>query len=149
MNTLIDGYRVLLASNFTLYLKTHNAHWNVTGMFFTQLHELFGDQYQELWEATDAIAENMRKLDAFAPGSMSEFRKYTVVDEFDSPQPARDYIERLYMDHERMMILINRVFKLAEAEDKQDHMDFLAGRLDAHSKMRWFLKSLINPLDRE
>ena len=59
MNTLIDGYKVLLASNFTLYLKTQYAHWNVTGMFFTQLHELFGNQYQELWEATDSIAENM------------------------------------------------------------------------------------------
>lgn len=148
MNTLIDGYKIYLASNFALYLKTHNAHWNVTGMFFTQLHELFGDQYQDLWEATDAIAENIRKLDAFAPGGLAEYKRFSLIDDFDSVLPAKGYIERLFMDHERMIILINKVFQLAEAENKQDHMDFLASRLDAHSKQRWFLKTLINPLDQ-
>lgn len=144
MDNLINGYKVYLASNFALYLKTHNAHWNVTGMFFPQLHELFATQYEDLWAATDSIAENIRKLDAFAPGGLAEFKRYTVIDDFEGVLPAAGYIERLFMDQERMIILINRVFELAQAENRQDHMNFLADRLDHHSKQRWFLKTLLN-----
>lgn len=143
MNKLINGYKVYLASNFALYLKTHNAHWNVTGMWFTQLHELFGTQYEELWTATDAIAENIRKLDAAAPGSLAEFERRSVVADLVGVKTAEEYIQLLLADHERMILLINRVFALAAAEHLQDHMDFLAGRLDAHSKHRWFLRSLL------
>ena len=143
MNNLMDGYKLYLASNFALYLKTHNAHFNVTGMFFPQLHELFKEQYEDLWSAFDNIGENIRKLDAFVPANLGDFKKYSVVDEFDLPLPAKDYIERLYMDHERMIILLDKVFKLAEAENKQADMDFIAGRIDMHSKHRWILKSML------
>lgn len=141
MHNLIDGYRVLLASNFALYMKTHGAHWNVTGMFFQSLHKLFKDQYEDLWDAHDAIAENMRKLDAFAPSSLTEYARFSIIDDCIGVLSATDYVRRLLLDHDRMIVLLNRVFKLAEAENRQDHMNFIAERLDAHAKMRWMLKA--------
>lgn len=144
MNNLIDGYKVLISSNFSLYVKTHGAHFNVTGMFFQSLHQLFKDQYEDLQAAHDSIGENMRKLDAFTPASLSEYLKYSIIADQIEVLDATGYVNRLLLDHERMIALLNRVFKLAEAEDKQDHMNFIAERLDAHSKMRWMLKSLVN-----
>jgi starvation-inducible DNA-binding protein len=146
MNNLVDGYKVFLASNFTLYLKTHNAHFNVTGMFFPQLHDLFKAQYDDMWLAFDQIGENIRKLDAFTPATLTDFKKFSVVDDFDSVLAAKDYIERLYMDHERMIILLAKVFKLAEGENKQADMEFISGRMDLHAKHRWMLKTLLNSL---
>jgi starvation-inducible DNA-binding protein len=144
MHNLVDGYKVLIASNFALYLKTHNAHFNVTGMFFPQLHELFKTQYEDLFEAYDSIGENMRKLDAFTPASLTEYLRYTVIADQIEVLDATGYVNRLLLDHERMIALLNKVFKLAEAEDRQDHMNFIAERLDAHSKQRWMLKTLVN-----
>lgn len=149
MNCLIDGYKVYIASNFALYVKTHGAHFNVTGMFFESLHKLFNDQYDNLIAAHDDIGENMRKLDAFTPASLGEYMKYSVIMDQVEVLDASGYINRLLLDHERMIVLINKVFKLAEAEDKQDHMNFLAERLDAHSKMRWMLKSLVNGVKQQ
>lgn len=144
MNNLIDGYKVYIASNFALYLKTHCAHFNVTGMFFPQLHQLFKDQYEDLWEAYDTIGENMRKLDVFTPASLGDYKKTSVIDDFESVLGAKEYVERLYMDHERMIILLDRVFKLAEADNRQADMNFFADRLDVHGKHRWMLKTLLN-----
>jgi len=144
MRNLVDGYKVLIASNFALYLKTHLAHFNVTGMFFPQLHELFKTQYEDLFEAYDAIGENMRKLDAFTPASLTEYLKYTVIADQIEVLDATGYVNRLLLDHERMITLLNKVFKLAEAEDRQDHMNFIAERLDAHAKQRWMLRTLVN-----
>lgn len=141
MNNLVDGYKVLLASNFTLYVKTHGAHFNVTGMFFESLHKMFKDQYEDLFEAHDAIGENMRKLDAFTPASLQEYAKWTIIDDNCGVLGSSEYVQRLYMDHDRMIVLLNKVFKLAEAENRQDHMNFIAERLDAHAKMRWMLKA--------
>jgi len=143
MQTLVDGYKVLIASNFSLYMKTHQAHFNITGMFFPMLHEFFKEQYEELWEAHDAIGENMRKLDAYAPQSFGLYSKYTMIDDCDIVLDASGYLQRLLQDHDRMIALLNKIFKLAEAEDRQDHMNFIAERLDAHSKMRWMIKSTL------
>ena len=144
MNNLIDGYKVYLASNFALYLKTHNAHFNVTGMFFPQLHELFKEQYEDLFGAYDTIGENIRKLDAFTPASLGEYRKLSVIDDQDGVLSAKDYVDRLLKDHERIMVLINMVFKLAEADNRQADMNFFADRLDVHGKHRWMLKTLLH-----
>lgn len=144
MNNLIDAYKAYLASNFALYLKTHNAHFNVTGMFFPQLHDLFKDQYEDLWAAYDRIGENIRKLDVFTPASLGEYSKLSVIDDQDGVLSAKDYVERLLKDHERMMVLINIAFKLAEADNRQADMNFFADRLDVHGKHRWMLKTLLN-----
>jgi len=144
MTNLIDAYKVYLASNFALYIKTHGAHFNVTGMFFPQLHELFKEQYEDLWDAHDSIGENIRKLDAFTPASLGEYIKLSVIDDTDGVMSAKGYVERLMLDHERMMSVIHEVFHLAEEQDMQGHMNFLADRIDRHSKMRWMLKTLLH-----
>ena len=144
MDTLVNGYKIYIASNFTLYVKTHGVHFNVTGPLFPQLHELFKNQYEDLWNAHDLIGENIRKLDAFTPSGLLLYSKSSIIDDLETIMPAEKYIERLFMDHERMIVLINKVFHLAEAEDRQDHMNFCADRLNAHNKHRWMLKTLIN-----
>jgi starvation-inducible DNA-binding protein len=143
MNNLIDGYLVMLSSNFSLYQKTQTCHWNVTGMFFEPLHRMFRKQYEELWAAHDEYGENMRKLDAFVPCGFNEYRRCSVIDDCLPVMPATDMVRRLLMDHDRMIVLLNRVFKLAEAEDRQADMDFIASRLDAHAKHRWMLKASV------
>lgn len=146
MHTLVDGYKVLVASNFALYMKTHQAHFNVTGMFFPMLHEFFKDQYEELWEAHDNIGEKMRMLDAYAPQSFGLYAKYTIIDDCDVVLDAKGYLARLLQDHDRMIVLLNKVFKVAETENRQDHMNFIAERLDAHGKHRWMIKSTLESL---
>ena len=79
MEELINQMKVLLASNFDLYLKAHNFHWNITGPNFNEYHTFFGEVYKELWEATDAIAEQIRKLDAYAPGSLERFEQLSLL----------------------------------------------------------------------
>jgi starvation-inducible DNA-binding protein len=143
---LIDGMKVFLASNFTLYLKTHNAHFNVTGMFFAELHKLFQKQYEDLWENFDTIAEKIRQLDAFVPASQNDFLRLSLIKEFDGVTDARGYVERLMLDHERMIVFLNRLFKIAEAAGDQAVMNYIAERLDAHGKMRWMLRTTINPV---
>jgi starvation-inducible DNA-binding protein len=141
MNRLIDGLKVLLASNFVLYLKTHSAHWNITGMFFYEYHKLFEQQYEDLWENVDTIAEKIRELDSFVTLTPQEQLSLSIV---SSDQPVLDskaYVLQLMQDHERMIFLLNKIFVLAEAENNQAIMNYLAERLDAHAKMRWFLKA--------
>lgn len=146
MQTLVDGYKVVLASNFALYMKTHQAHFNVTGMFFHPLHKFFKDQYEDLFEAHDEIGEKMRMLDAFTPQSFGIYSKFSVIDDCDCVMDAKGYLVRLLQDHDRMICLLNRVFKIAESENRQDHMNFIAERLDAHGKMRWMIKSTLESL---
>lgn len=141
MKTLIDGLRVLLASNFVFYLKMHAAHWNVQGMFFYELHKLFEIQYQDLWENVDTIAEKLRELDATATITPQEQQTLSMIDSDQSIVDAKEYVSTFIQDHERMTFLLNKVFVMAEAENNQAIMNYLAERLDAHAKMRWFLKA--------
>lgn len=144
MNTLVDGLRVLLASNFVLYLKTHAAHWNVRGMFFYELHKLFKNQYEDLWENVDTIAEKIRELDSFATITPEEQQRISIIDPDQSPVDGKEYLLVLLRDHERMIMLLEKVFVLAESENNQAVMNYIADRLDAHAKMRWFLKASAN-----
>lgn len=141
MKTLIDGLRVLLASNFVFYLKMHAAHWNVKGMFFYELHKLFEKQYQDLWENVDTIAEKLRELDATATITPQEQQTLSMINSDQSIMDAKEYVLTFIQDHERMTFLLNKVFAMAEAENNQAIMNYLAERLDAHAKMRWFLKA--------
>jgi len=143
---LVDGMKVFLASDFTLYLKTHEAHFNVTGMFFPELHKLFQKQYEDLWENFDTIAEKIRELDHFVPLNMRTFGTLSVIDEFETVMDAQGMIERLMLDHERMTVFLNKLFKVASAADNQAIMNYIADRLDAHAKMRWMLRTMLNPV---
>ena len=141
---LVDGMKVFLASNFTLYLKTHGAHLNVTGMFFQSLHALFQEQYEDLQEQTDAIAEKIRELDHFAPASLAEYLRTSIVDDFEGVLDAKGYLERLLMDNERMVIFLNKLFVIAEGANNQAIMNYIAERLDQHAKNRWKLRTSLN-----
>ena len=141
MNNLIEGLRVLLATNFVFYLKVHAAHWNVRGMFFYELHKLFEQQYQDLWENVDTIAEKIRELDSMVTITPSEQQSLSMIDPDQHIVEGKEYVLTFIKDHERMMFLLNKVFELAEKENNQAIMNYIADRLDAHAKMRWFLKA--------
>ena len=143
MNNLIDALRVYLASNFTLYLKTHFAHWNVTGMFFEQLHKMFEEQYNDLWDNVDTIAEKIRELDSHVTLTPQDQISLSVIDPSQQLGSPKDYLRTLLNDHQRMIELLTNVFAIAEQSNNQAVMNYLADRLDAHAKMRWFIKATL------
>jgi starvation-inducible DNA-binding protein len=142
METLVEMMKKVLADTFAMYLKSHNYHWNVEGSNFPQYHEFFGNLYAELHGAVDPIAEQIRALDAYAPGSLSRFMELTdIQDEMNVPL-GTDMARKLLGDNEIVMNTLNMALKLAEQFDKQGLMDFLAGRIDTHSKHAWMLRSI-------
>lgn len=146
MNNLVDGLKILLASNFTFYLKLHAAHWNVRGMFFLELHTLFENQYQNLWENTDIIAEKIRQLDCDVCLTAQDQITCSVIEHDQAVNSASGYLQIFLNDHNRMIMLLNKVFKLAEAEQNQAIMNYLADRLDQHAKMRWFIRASLDKI---
>lgn len=152
MNTLnlnlADALKILLATNFVLYLKTHSAHWNVKGMFFKQFHDMFGEQYSSLWEQNDTIAEKIRMLDCDVILGPSELVNLSVIDPSQGLLDAAGYCTVLLSDHERMIMLLNKVFAIAQAENSQAVMNYLADRMDQHAKIRWFLRATLNSTGR-
>jgi starvation-inducible DNA-binding protein len=142
METLTEIMKKVLADTFAMYLKSHNYHWNVEGSNFPQYHEFFGNLYEELHVAIDPIAEQIRALDSYAPGSLSRFMELTEIqDELNVPL-GTDMARKLLGDNEIVMNTLNMALKLAEQFDKQGLMDFLAGRIDTHSKHAWMLRSI-------
>lgn len=131
----------LLASSYTLYLKTQNYHWNVTGPMFTTLHTLFEAQYTELAMAVDEIAERVRALDAFAPGSFTAFAKLSTVKEDVGRPEAKEMIRVLAADQEVIATSARKVIKAAEAAGDQASADLGTRRLDVHEKNAWMLRS--------
>jgi starvation-inducible DNA-binding protein len=142
METLVEMMKKVLADTFAMYLKSHNYHWNVEGPNFPQYHDFFGNLYQELHGAVDTIAEQIRALDSYAPGSFSRFMELTEIeDELNVPM-ATDMARKLLSDNQTVMNTLNVTLKLAEQFDQQGLMDFLAGRIDTHSKHAWMLRSI-------
>lgn len=141
METLQELMKKVLADTFALYLKTHNYHWNVEGPLFAQYHEFFGDLYEELFGAVDPIAEEIRALDTYAPGSFTRFKELTdIEDEMTIPSPM-EMCKRLSEDNQKVIDSLNMLFKLANEFDKQGLADFIAGRIDKHNKHAWMLRS--------
>jgi starvation-inducible DNA-binding protein len=138
---VVGALSSLLASSYTLYLKTHNYHWNVTGPMFTTLHTLFETQYTELAIAVDQIAERIRAVGAFAPGSYSAFSQLTSVKEETGRPEAKDMIRVLAADQEAVAQSARRVITAAEAVRDQASVDLATRRLDIHEKNTWMLRS--------
>jgi starvation-inducible DNA-binding protein len=136
-----DALSVLLASSYTLYLKTHNYHWNVTGPMFTTLHTLFETQYTELAIAVDEIAERIRAAGAFAPGSYSAFSKLSTVKEETGRPEAKEMIRVLVGDQGAVADAARRVITAAESAGDQATADLATRRLEAHEKNAWMLRS--------
>ncbi len=138
---VIEALRRLLADSYTLYLKTHNFHWNVTGPMFTTLHTLFETQYTEYALAVDEIAERIRALGAPAPGSYSEFAALAAVKEAAGGEPATEMIETLVADQEVVVQAARRVVEAAEVAGDQASADLGVRRIDVHEKNAWMLRS--------
>ena len=137
------GLSRLLADTYTLYLKTHGFHWNVTGPMFNTLHLMFETQYTELWTATDVIAERIRALDAFAPGSYSELGKLTSLKESTGHPNAKEMIAQLLEGNETVARTARSLVKSAENANDEATMDLLTQRLQWHEKTAWMLRSLL------
>ncbi len=141
---IAGGLARLLADTYTLYLTTHNFHWNVTGPMFNTLHIMFMAQYTELWNAVDPIAERMRALGHAAPGSYAQFGALTSVpDAPDTPPKALAMVRILVTGHEAVARTARGVFPAAEAAKDQPTADLLTQRLDIHEKTAWMLRSLL------
>lgn len=138
-----DGLARLLGSTFTLYLKTHYFHWNVTGLMFPTLHALFEQQYNELFLATDAIAERIRSLGFQAPGSYSQFKELTFIKEATSVPKAKEMISQLLADHEAMARNIRELAVLTEKTEDEASLDLLTERTETHEKTAWMLRSML------
>ena len=132
----------VLADTFALYLKAHQYHWNVEGQNFPQYHEFFGNLYEEIHGAVDPIAEHIRSLDAYAPGSFTRFMELTDIEDETTVPAGVEMARRLMTDNERVLATLNVAFKLADQFDKQGLADFLAGRIDIHNKHAWMLRSI-------
>lgn len=133
----------LLADSYTLYLKTHYFHWNVTGPMFQTLHLMFETQYTELALAVDLIAERIRALGMFAPGTYSEFSRLTSINESSRVPNSREMIGQLIEGHETVIRTARSAFKAAEKACDQASADLLTQRMQLHEKTAWMLRSLL------
>lgn len=133
----------LLADTYSLYLKTHSFHWNVTGPQFNSLHAMFETQYNELWLAADEVAERIRTLDVFAPGSYSQFGKLTAIGEEPGVPEWKDMVGQLVEGHEIAAHTARGVIKVADKAGDEGTADMVTGRLKEHEKTAWMLRSLL------
>lgn len=140
---IADGLSRVLADTYTVYLRTHNFHWNVTGPMFQTLHLMFMTQYNELWTATDLIAERIRALGFPAPGTYSAFGKLTSIKEVDGVPKAQDMIRLLVEGNEAVARTARSVFPIVEKANDQPTADLLTQRMQVHEKTAWMLRSLL------
>ena len=138
-----DDLAKLLADSYTLYLKTQNFHWNVTGPHFTSLHLLFEQQYTELAMAVDEIAERIRALGHIAPGGFKRYNELASLTDSPETLSAQEMIETLVRDNETIIKNLNSYFAKAEEAKDQPSLDLLTKRLELHEKSAWMLRSLI------
>ncbi len=142
--SIAEGLNRLLADTFTLYLTTHNFHWNVTGPLFNTLHTMFMEQYTELWNAVDPIAERIRALGHPAAGSFAAYGKLaSLPDAPGTPPKAEQMIRTLVAGHEGVARTARALFERTEKADDQPTADLLTQRLDIHEKTAWMLRSLL------
>jgi starvation-inducible DNA-binding protein len=142
---IAEGLGRLLADTYTLQLKTHQYHWNVTGPMFQTLHLMFMTQYQELWTATDEIAERIRALGEFAPGSYRAFVELSSIEEdaAGAPPPALEMVRNLVEGHEATVLTARTIFPIAEEANDQSTCDLLTQRMQIGEKTAWMLRSLL------
>ena len=141
MDDLQKAAKVAFASEFTFYLKAHFFHWNVEGSNFTQLHDLFGKIYEEVYGSIDDFAEKLRSLGAYAPGSNSRFNVLSYINDEEQVLPAEAMIAELLEDSDNMVQVLKRVYDIAESAGEHGFSNFLAERMDAHRKHSWMLRA--------
>jgi len=143
MEQLIQQLKVILGTNFALYLKSHNYHWNIEGSNFPQYHSFLDGFYNDVWAQTDDIAEHLRRLDAYAPGSMERFLELADIDEaVDTVPSALAMMAQLKSDNDRYIIHLRAGIAAANQADEPAVGNFLQDLLGAHQKKAWMLRSI-------
>lgn len=140
---IANGLSKLLADSYTLYLMTHNFHWNVRGPMFNTLHVMFMEQYTEQWNALDMVAERIRSLGFPAPGTYKEFVELASIKEVEGVPKALDMVKYLVAAQEATARTARSLFPAVEKANDQPTMDLLTQRLDVHEKTAWMLRSLL------
>lgn len=140
---IAQGLSALLADSYTLYMMTHNFHWNVTGPHFNSLHTMFMAQYTEQWNALDLIAERIRALGCAAPGTYREFARLASIKEIEGVPSADDMVRHLVSAQEATARTARKLFPIVEAANDQPTADLLTQRLEVHEKTAWMLRSLL------
>jgi starvation-inducible DNA-binding protein len=141
---LAQGLSRLLADTYTLYLKTHNFHWNVTGPHFNQLHLMFEQHYNELWTAVDEIAERIRALGEFAPGTYTEFAKLSTIKEPEGHPDWSEMIRQLIDGHETLIRTCRELLPNVQEAGDESSAALIGDRMRIHEKTAWMLRSLLN-----
>jgi len=143
METLIEQLKVILGTNFALYLKSHNYHWNIEGSNFPQYHSFLEGFYNDVWNQTDDIAEHLRRLDSYAPGSMQRFLELADIEEaVDIIPSAQSMMQNLKYDNDRFIVHLRAGIVAANQADEPAVGNFLQDLLGAHQKKAWMLRSI-------
>jgi len=141
MEELQKAAKVAFASEFTFYLNAQFCHWNVEGPLFLQYHDLFGKVYEEVYSSIDDFAEKIRAIGAYAPGSNSRFSVLSKIEDEVEVVPADQMVVNLLQDSNNMVLILKKVYDLAEQEGEHGFSNFLAERMDAHRKHSWMLRA--------
>lgn len=141
---LADTLKTLLATAYVFSIKTQNFHWNVEGPDFPQYHQFLGDLYSEVYDNTiDKLAEIIRQLDVYSPGSLTRFAELSQIQDQVKIPRAELMLKELYEDNSIILGMYKQAFHVAEQADEQGIADFIAGRIDAHAKHQWMLRSIL------
>lgn len=143
MEQLIEQLKVLLGTNFGLYLKAHNYHWNVEGSNFPQYHSFLDGFYNAVWAQSDDIAEHIRQLNSYAPGSFTRFIELSAVEEATTVPDARTMLSNIYEDNEKYILQLRAGIVVAEQANEPAVSNFLQDLLAAHQKHGWMLRSIL------
>ena len=135
--------RTALADTFFMYQKAHSYHWNVEGIHFPQLHEFFGNLYEEIYGAVDPLAEHIRSLNEYAPRDVEEMYDDKTVECKNRAKTPTEMLNDLLETNDKVIVSLNNLFKELQSKGEQGFMDFVAARLDAHKKHGWMLKSTL------
>ena len=142
MEELVASLRVALANTFVMYFKVHQFHWNVEGIEFPQYHEFFNELYDDIYGAVDPMAENLRKLDAYAPRTLEEMWNHKTVTEASADMILlKDVLSDIEKTNQEVIATLNKVFSLGMKANKQGLCNFIADRLDIHEKHGWMLRA--------
>lgn len=133
----------VLADTYVLYLKTHNFHWNVEGPNFRQLHLMFEEQYQDMWAALDEIAERIRALGAYAPGTYAKFAELATIKENQDIPKANDMLSELAADNERIVTTLTDAIKIAQDAGDEPSAGLLTDRQTVHEKAAWMIRAML------
>lgn len=141
MDELQKLSKIAFASEFSFYLKAHQFHWNVEGSDFLQYHDLFGKIYEEVYGSVDTFAEQIRAMGSYMPGSYTRFSMLSQIEDETDILEKDQMVRELYMDNEKMIVILKKLFALSEQNQEYGFSDFVAGRFDAHKKHGWMLRA--------